>query len=188
MNIEEIDKEIKESILAKNRMDAKSILKATEIILNAYKKNKKTIWFGNGGSAADAQHIVAEFVGRFEKERKPLSAISLNTNTSNITAIANDYSYSDVFSRSLEAVGEEGDVVVGISTSGTSKNVLNGLEKAKEIGCKTIGLVGGNTDQIKDLCDVSISIPIKRTCRVQEIHILTGHIICFMVEKELFGE
>lgn len=155
-------------------------------IVNCYKKNKKLIIFGNGGSAADAQHFVAELVGRFKKERKPLKAISLTTNTSTITALANDYGYDVSFSRQLEAFAEEGDVVVGLSTSGNSINVLKAIELAKSLGCITVGLTGEKGGKLREMVDYCISVPTNDTPRIQELHVMIIHIICDLVEQELF--
>jgi len=143
--------------------------------------------FGNGGSAADAQHIAAELSGRFLRERKSLPAVALTTNTSSLTAIANDYGYEDVFSRQLEGLVSTGDLVVGISTSGKSRNVIEGLRVARSRGAVTVAFVGENTDEVAKLCDIVISVPSKDTARIQECHILIGHIVCELVEKTLFG-
>ncbi|MFN3550477.1 MAG: SIS domain-containing protein [Endomicrobiia bacterium] len=163
------------------------LLKVIEKIIDCYKKNKKLIVFGNGGSAADAQHFVAELVGRFKKERKPLKAISLTTNTSTITALANDYGYDVSFSRQLEAFAEEGDVVVGISTSGNAANVLKAIEVAKNLDCITVGLTGEKGGKLKDVVDYCINVPTNDTPRIQELHITIIHIICDLVEQKIFG-
>jgi D-sedoheptulose 7-phosphate isomerase len=159
------------------------IYTASIICVEALKAQKKVVLFGNGGSAADAQHIAAELVGRFKKERVALPAIALTTDTSALTAIANDYDYSEVFTRQVEALVQPGDVVIGISTSGNSKNVLRGLEEAKRKGAKLIGLLGKDGGKIKDVCDCSIVVGVEDTARIQEMHILIGHIICSLVDE-----
>ena len=153
-------------------------------IIKCFKRGNKIIVFGNGGSAADAQHIVAEFIGRFQKERKSLPAISLTTDSSIITSLANDYSYSIVFSRQCESLVSKGDVIIGISTSGKSKNVEEGIKTAKKRGAITIGLLGGDGGTIKDFTDISIIVPSTNTARIQEVHRVIYHIICDVVEKE----
>ncbi|MHA1336504.1 MAG: D-sedoheptulose-7-phosphate isomerase [Promethearchaeota archaeon] len=163
------------------------IKKIAEEIIKAYKNNKKVILFGNGGSAADAQHIAAEFVGKFYKERKSLPSLAFHTNTSSITATANDFGYDLIFERQVEAFVEEGDIVIGISTSGNSPNVLKGIEKAKKKGAITIGMTGIKKNKLEELTDYCIKIPSGDTPRIQEGHITVGHIICYLVEKELFG-
>ena len=156
-----------------------------KVIIQCFKKGNKVVLFGNGGSAADAQHIAAEFVGRFQLNRKSYPALALTTDTSILTSLANDYSYDIVFSRQCESLVSKGDVVIGISTSGNSKNVLNGLKKAKEKGAKTIGLLGNNGGEIKDIVDISIVVPSKHTPQIQEVHRVIYHIICDYVEKIL---
>ena len=153
-------------------------------IIKCFKRGNKVIVFGNGGSAADAQHIVAEFIGRFQKERKSLHAISLTTDSSIITSLANDYSYNIVFSRQCESLVSKGDVVIGISTSGKSKNVEEGIKTAKKKGAITIGLLGGDGGTIKNTVDISIVVPSTNTARIQEVHRVIYHIICDVVENE----
>jgi D-sedoheptulose 7-phosphate isomerase len=162
------------------------VLSACELIAQAFKDGKKLLIFGNGGSAGDAQHIAAEFTGRFLKERKALPAIALTTDTSALTAIGNDYGFERIFSRQVEALANAGDVLIGISTSGNSENVLKALRKGKEIGCKTIGLSGCNGGDMNEVCDINIIVPSQITARVQEMHILIGHIFCNVVEDKLF--
>ena len=157
---------------------------AANICIDSLKQGGKILIFGNGGSAADAQHIAAELVGRYKLERKGLSAIALSTDTSSLTAIANDYGYEHVFDRQIEALANPEDVAVGISTSGNSSNVINALQLAKNIGCKTIGLSGKSGGDMNKLCDVNLVIPAKDTARIQEMHILAGHIICHLIELE----
>ena len=143
---------------------------------------KKLLIAGNGGSASDAQHIAAEFTGRFVKERKPLAAISLSTDTSALTAISNDYGFENVFSRQLEALAAPGDLFLAISTSGNSANILKALASAKKAGCKTLGLSGRDGGKMNKLCDLNIVVPSDITARIQEIHILIGHIFCKAVD------
>jgi D-sedoheptulose 7-phosphate isomerase len=157
---------------------------AANICIDSLKQGGKILIFGNGGSAADAQHIAAELVGRYKLERKGLSAIALSTDTSSLTAIANDYGYEHVFDRQIEALANPEDVAVGISTSGNSSNVINALQLAKNIGCKSIGLSGKSGGDMNKLCDVNLVIPAKDTARIQEMHILVGHIICHLIELE----
>ncbi len=162
---------------------------AARKIIQCYRKGGKLLLFGNGGSAADAQHIAAELVHKFELEhRKALPAIALGVNSSVITAIGNDWSYDDVFSRQVEALAKKDDVVMGISTSGNSKNVQQALVKAKDIGVFTIGLLGKDGGSIKDCADCSVIVPAKSTARIQESHITIGHILCHLVEQELFSK
>lgn len=153
-------------------------------ILDALNDNKKLLIFGNGGSAADAQHIAAEFTGRFVKERIGLSAIALSTDTSALTAIGNDYGFDFIFSRQIEALAKEGDVLIGISTSGNSKNVLNALIKGKELGCYCISFTGNNGGKIRPLSDININIEHNVTARIQELHILIGHLICSLIDSK----
>ena len=142
-------------------------------------------WCGNGGSAADSQHLAAELVGRFKKNRKALRSVALTTDTSVLTCVANDFSYDDIFSRQLEALGRDGDVLVAISTSGNSENVLRALIAAKELGVKTIALLGKDGGKANELADLPIVIPSNSTARIQEAHILIGHILCDLIEQEL---
>lgn len=155
-------------------------------IIRAYQKNKKVILMGNGGSAADAQHLAAEFVGRFRLTRRSLTAIALHCDTSVVTALANDFGYEDVFSRQIESLANEGDVVIALSTSGNSQNIYKGLSTAKEKCCFLIGLLGNGGGKIAPLCDVALIVPSDNTPRIQEVHILLGHIICELVELGLF--
>lgn len=159
----------------------------TSRLVEAFKRSGKLLVMGNGGSAADAQHFAAEIVGRFKMERKALPAIALSTDTSILTAIGNDYGYDAVFRRQIEALACSGDVVVGISTSGNSPNVLNALELARERGCCTIGLLGKDGGSIKDMCDLALVVPSSDTPRIQEGHITIIHIVCDLVEKALFA-
>ncbi len=156
-------------------------------IIEAYRRKNKVVLFGNGGSAADAQHIATEFVGKFYLERDSLPALALTTNTSSITATANDFGYVNVFERQVSSLVSQGDVVLGISTSGNSPNVIKGLEKAKELGAITIGFTGEKENKIEKIVDYCLKVPSTDTPRIQEGHITVGHIICFLVEKELFN-
>ena len=155
-----------------------------KICIESLKNKGKIILCGNGGSAADAQHIAAELSGRFKKERKALAGIAITTDTSALTAIGNDYGYEFVFSRQVEAIGQKGDVLIGISTSGNSKNVINAIESAKKIGMKIITLTGKDGGKMKDMGDVNIIIPSNNTPRIQEMHILLGHMICALIDEE----
>ena len=156
-----------------------------ETIVNSLKSGGKLLVCGNGGSAADAQHIAAEFVGRFVLERPGYPAIALTTDSSNLTAIGNDYSFDDVFSRQVEALGNKGDVLIAISTSGNSKNVVNAIEMAKKRNMKIIGLSGKDGGLMKDLCDICFVFPYKETARIQEQHMMTYHMICEFSEQKL---
>jgi len=153
-------------------------------MIESIKKGGKVILFGNGGSASDSQHIAAELVGRFRKERSALAAIALTTNTSILTSLANDYSYEIVFSRQIEALGQKNDIAIGISTSGKAKNVAAGIKQAKKMGIKTIALTGGDGGELAKLADISLIVPSLVTARIQEAHITLGHIICELVEQE----
>ncbi len=147
----------------------------------------KVLLFGNGGSAADSQHIAAELMGRFARERRALPAIALTVNTSNLTAISNDYSYEEVFARQIEALGRPGDVAVGISTSGNSPNVVKALERAKAAGLVTQALTGQRGGKCAEVADLALRAPSNDTPRIQELHITVGHIVCDLVEEALFG-
>ncbi len=182
----EIQAYIEEGIKARSNIPVDEVEKATLAVTNALKNGKKLITFGNGGSAADAQHIAAELAGKFYKDRKPLPSIALTTNTSNLTAIANDYSYASIFSRQLEGIGSNGDVAIGISTSGNSENVIKAVEKAKEMGIMTIGLAGRSGGKLKGICDICICVDSDNTPIIQEAHIAIGHVMCMIIEKELF--
>lgn len=159
-----------------------------EEMVAAFKSDKKVLLCGNGGSAADAQHISAELSGRFYNDREPLFAEALHTNTSYLTAVGNDYSYEEVFSRLVRAMGRTGDILIAISTSGNSKNVIKAIEQANKIGMVTVGLTGQKGGKMKDLCKYLIRVPSDDTPRIQEAHILVGHIICELVEFSLFSK
>ena len=177
--------QVKEEIL---RNQIESIVEISQLMIDCLRKGGKVIVFGNGGSASDSQHIAAELVGRFKKDRSALAGIALTTNTSILTSLANDYGYDVVFSRQVEALGKKNDVVLGISTSGKAKNVALGIKQAKKMGIKTVALSGGDGGDIVKLADVSLLVPSKITARIQEAHITIAHIICEMIEQELCQE
>ncbi len=162
------------------------IEKTAQALYQSLKSGNKILFFGNGGSASDSQHLAAEFVGRYEKERQALAAIALTTDTSILTAVGNDYGFEKVFIRQIEALGRRGDVAFGISTSGHSKNVLLAMSKAKEMGLVTIGFSGRDGGELDKLSDISIVIPSQKTSRIQECHIMIGHILCERID-ELFA-
>ena len=164
------------------------IEQVSKLCVALYKNNKKTLLAGNGGSAADAQHIAAEMVGRYGFDRPSLPSLALTTDTSALTAIGNDYGYDQVFSRQLEGMGQDGDVFIGISTSGNSQNIINAFKSAKEKNIKTVALVGRDGGEMAKLADYAIVVPSDATPRIQESHILIGHIICDIIEKEIFGD
>jgi D-sedoheptulose 7-phosphate isomerase len=164
-----------------------SIMAAAESIAEAFKAGRKLLLFGNGGSAADAQHIAAEFMNRFLIERPPLPAIALTTDTSVLTSIANDYSFDDVFSKQVKALGKKGDVALGITTSGSSANVLKALRAAKKLGMVTIALTG-DAGKAATLADIALQIPSRSTPRIQEAHIVVGHILCDLTDTLLFRD
>jgi len=175
------------NLLAENKESIDGLQRIAEIMVEAYRSGGKLLICGNGGSAADAQHIATEFVSKFLKERRALDAEALTTNTSCLTAIGNDYSFEHVYARQVEAKGRKGDVLIGISTSGNAKNVIEAVKKAKEIGMKTIALTGNNKkSQLCVHADHSINIPSSSTPRIQEAHIMVGHMICDHIEKNIF--
>ena len=161
-----------------------SVEVAAKLCIDCLKDGKKILLFGNGGSAADAQHIAAELVGRYKTERKGLAAIALTTDTSALTAIGNDYGYDRVFDRQVEALANTGDVAIGISTGGSSANVVSALKLAKDLDCKTIGFSGRGGGEMNELCDISIVVPAQDTARIQEMHIVIGHTICHLIDLE----
>jgi D-sedoheptulose 7-phosphate isomerase len=158
----------------------------TTVISNAFSSGCKVLFCGNGGSAADAQHLAAEFSGRFYSDRDPLPSDALHCNTSFLTAVANDYGYDVVYSRIVKGTGRPGDVLVGLSTSGNSVNIINAIEQAKKCGMITVGFTGESGGKMKDICHHLINVPSNDTPRIQEAHIMVGHIICQLVEAELF--
>jgi D-sedoheptulose 7-phosphate isomerase len=165
-----------------------AVARVSTVLIESFRAGNKVLLFGNGGSAADAQHIAAEFVGRFAFNRPPLPAMALTVNTSVLTAIGNDYGFDQAFSRQVEAFARPGDVAIGISTSGGSPNVLDGLAAARRIGAHTVGLTGRNGDKMKQVSDYCICVPATETPRIQECHILVGHIISEIVEATLFQQ
>jgi D-sedoheptulose 7-phosphate isomerase len=183
-----VRREIQESIAVKEKLldgIADAIAEIASVILHTLRGGNKVLLFGNGGSAADAQHIAAELVGRYQTDRKALPAIALTTDTSILTAVGNDYGFEEIFARQISALGAAGDVALAISTSGNSPNVLAGLRAAKRVGMKTIGFTGGNGGAMKELVDHCLLVPSEKTARIQEAHILAGHIITFVVERAL---
>ncbi|MGB3479104.1 MAG: D-sedoheptulose 7-phosphate isomerase [bacterium] len=174
--------------LVNNDEILKIVVSVSSAIINAFKKNKKVLLFGNGGSAADAQHIAAELIGKYRLHRTGLAAVALNTNTSTLTALANDYSFTDVFTRQLDVLGQRGDVAIGISTSGKSKNVISALKLANQKRLITVALTGTGGRGLKKHVNYCICVPSADTPRIQEAHILIGHTICEIVEKTLFGK
>ena len=156
---------------------------ASTIIVDALKNGNKILLCGNGGSAADAQHIAAELTGRYKTERRGLPGIALTTDTSALTAIGNDYGYDRVFDRQVESLASAGDVIIGISTSGNSKNVISALKLGQEMGCKTVGLTGRDGGAMNDVCDINLVVPSDNTPRIQEMHILFGHTICQIIDN-----
>ena len=165
-----------------------TISEVAEIIVACFKKEGKVLFCGNGGSAADSQHLAAELSGRYYYDRPPLAAEALHVNTSYLTAVANDYSFDEVYARLTKAMGKSGDILIGMSTSGNSPNVLNALKQARDSGMKAVAFTGEGGGAMKDHCDYLIAVPSKDTPRIQECHMLIGHIICEMVEKTLFPE
>jgi len=174
--------------VAKNFSNLKSlslvISEASDVIVDALQKGHKVLFCGNGGSASDAQHLSAEFIGRFLDDRQPLAALALTVDTSALTAIANDYSFDDIFSRQLQGLGRSGDVLFALSTSGDSANVINAVKMASTMGIKVIGLTGDPGGTLKSLADVPICVPARKTHHIQEMHIAVGHMICGIVEAQ----
>ncbi len=188
-----IKKKIKDSIAVKQMiLEDEQLLRTVEVVaaemVNCYKAGGKVLFCGNGGSAADAQHLAAELSGRFYFDRPPLNAEACHVNSSYITAVANDYGYDQIFSRYIQGVGSRGDVLVGISTSGNSENIIKAFEVAKEKGMIVVAMTGERGGQMKKQADFLIHVPSTDTPRIQESHIMIGHIICEMVEEALFGE
>src|SRR5579863_1246818 len=175
-------------LLLRNAEVVSVVAKVSELLVDTIDKGNKVLLFGNGGSAADAQHIAAEFVGRFAFDRPALPALALSVNTSCVTAIGNDYGFDLVFSRQIEALAHRGDVAIGISTSGQSPNVLRAMATAKKMGLHTIGLTGSAGSKLTDKVDHCICVPSSETPRIQECHILVGHIISELVEQTIFHE
>lgn len=184
-----VTKSYKDSIHSKEaffKQNLQLVIQSAELIADAFKTDKKLLVCGNGGSAADAQHIAAEFVNRFVIERPPLPALALSTDTSIITSIGNDYSFDQIFSKQVKAIGKEGDVLLAISTSGDSKNVVMALKAARDMGIKTIGLTGRGGGKMAKMVDILLNVDSDVTARTQEVHITAGHIICELVDHILF--
>lgn len=185
-----ISEYIEKSIRAKSDVldnHIPEIARVAEVFAHACRNGNTIFWFGNGGSAADAQHLACELVSRFFIERKALASIALTTNTSALTAIANDYDFNHVFSRQIEALAKPGDVAIGISTSGNSPNVIEGLRKAKHLGAITIAFTGRTGGKMRSEADYLLAVPSDVTPHIQECHIMMGHLVCYLVERELFG-
>lgn len=183
-------------IQLQDSIDTKKVLLATsldiigniaDILVRAFKNNHRLYLIGNGGSAADAQHIAGELIGRFKMNRRPIPAVALTTDTSVLTALANDFGYDTCFARQIEALAGQGDVILAFSTSGNSKGILNAVRVARDRGAITIGFTGNDGGLLKDAVDICLKIPSDNTPRIQECHITVGHILCSIVEKELFG-
>ena len=192
-NLQHIHNEIEASIATKQSLLSdkqllNDVARAASVITEAYRKGNKTLLAGNGGSAADAQHLAGEFVSRFYFDRPGIASIALTTDTSILTAVSNDYGFSRVFARQIQAQGREGDVFIGISTSGNSPNIVEAFKECKSKGIFSIGFTGSNPCAMDTLCDICIKVPSSCTPRIQESHILIGHIICSIVEQELFGD
>ncbi|BEJ59579.1 D-sedoheptulose 7-phosphate isomerase [Campylobacter jejuni] len=188
-----IKEHFQESILVKEQIlkdeNLITLIKNASLeVIKAYRNGNKTLLAGNGGSAADAQHIAGEFVSRFYFDRPGIASIALTTDTSILTAIGNDYGYENLFARQVQAQGVKGDVFIGISTSGNSKNILKALDLCRQKGITSIGLSGASGGAMNELCDYCIKVPSTCAPRIQEAHILIGHIICAIVEEELFGK
>lgn len=185
-NIIQASINVKQDVLQNEEL-LKTVQESVNLIIQAFKAGNKVLFCGNGGSAADAQHLAAEFSGRFYTDRDALPAEALHCNTSYLTAVANDYSYDVIYSRLIKGIGNKGDVLIGLSTSGNSKNICNAFETAKEKGMITIAFTGATGGELKALSDYLINVPSTDTPRIQEIHILLGHIICQLVEAAYFG-
>jgi len=187
----EIKKRIEERIQVKESVIIEcvdAINEITEIIINALKNGKKILWCGNGGSAADAQHLACEFVSKFFRDRKPLKSIALTTNTCTLTAISNDYKFDKIFERQVEALADKGDILIGMTTSGESNNIINALKAGNKKGVVTVAMTGKKINMLKDYADYVIPVNSDVTPYVQESHIMIGHIICYLVEETLFGD
>ena len=176
------------TLLLNNQDNVLQIENISNLLINTFKNKNKVLFCGNGGSAADAQHLSAELSGRFKFDRKPLDAEALHVNTSYITAVANDYSYDEIFSRLVEAKGNSGDVLIGLSTSGNSKNVVKAFEIAKKINMITVALTGNSSNKLEQIADYCIKVPSNDTAKIQESHIMIGHIICDLTEQGIFND
>jgi len=177
--------ELKQAILSDKNM-IQSIIQLSNLIVDRYKNDRKVLFCGNGGSAADAQHLATELSGRYYYDRPPLFAEALNSNTAYLTAVANDYSFDEIYARLVRAMGRKNDVLIGLSTSGNSQNVINALIQAKKNGMTTVGFTGEDGGKMNDWCDFIFKVPSKNTPRIQECHMLIGHSICEFVEQHLF--
>lgn len=188
--MEEINTLINEIIINFNKLHncSNSLNQISDKIIKTIENGNKVIFCGNGGSAADSQHLAAELMGRYKIDRTPLPAISLTTDTSVLTAIGNDYGYKYVFSRPLKGIGKKGDVLVGISTSGNSQNIIAAFETAKELGITTVAFTGNSGGKMKEIADITLNVPSDITNNIQEMHIACGHLICGIVENHFFGK
>ena len=186
-----IDQFVAESLRVKSRFFPENrdrIVQVAETIAHGLRGGRKVLFFGNGGSAADAQHLAAELVGRFGPDRSPLAGISLSTDTSILTALGNDYGYEKVFARQIEALGHAGDIAIGITTSGNSPNVIEAVDMARSKGIFTVGFTGETGGKLKDHVEVLFCVPSRETPRIQETHLLLGHILCDLVDRDLFPQ
>ncbi|MGV7228466.1 MAG: D-sedoheptulose-7-phosphate isomerase [Nitrospirales bacterium] len=191
MDIESIIAAFETSADVKNefiRTHAERVVEVGQLLIRAFREGKKVMLFGNGGSATDASHIAAEFVGRYRRDRDPLPALALGTDMAALTCIANDYDFTDIFSRQVLAHGRKGDVVIAISTSGNSLNVIRGVEAAHDRGLVTVGWTGATGGKLRDLVDYCFCVPSSVTARIQECHITLGHVLCELIEERLFGD
>lgn len=191
MEIESIIAAFETSADVKNefiRTHAERVVEVGQLLIRAFREGKKVMLFGNGGSATDASHIAAEFVGRYRRDRDPLPALALGTDMAALTSIANDYDFTDIFSRQILAHGRKGDVAIAISTSGTSLNVIRGVEAAHDRGLVTVGWTGATGGKLTDLVDYCFCVPSSVTARIQECHITLGHVLCELIEERLFGD
>jgi len=182
--------QLRESARLKQRLPERLLRELAEfaqVTLEAFGRGRRVYFFGNGGSAADAQHLAAELQGRLRLDRAALPALALTTNTSTLTAIGNDTRFADIFARQVEGLAQRGDVVVGLTTSGASANVLAGLRAARRAGARTVALTGARTEKIKPLADILLAVPSRDTQRIQEVHITLGHIYCDLIEQHLFA-
>ena len=184
-SINETFNEISDNFINLSKNSIIQIEETSNLIIASLQRGGKIMFCGNGGSAADSQHLSAELVGRYMLNRKPLASIALSTDTSVITSISNDFSFDDIFSRQIEAIGKEGDILYAISTSGKSKNIISALKTARGLKIKTIGITGSDESNFKDFCDIIISVPATRPDRIQEMHIAIGHVICEILESKL---
>jgi D-sedoheptulose 7-phosphate isomerase len=191
MDIESVIEAFETSADVKNefiRTHAERVVEVGQLLIRAFREGKKVMLFGNGGSATDASHIAAEFVGRYRRDRDPLPALALGADMAALTCIANDYDFTDIFSRQVLAHGRKGDVAIAISTSGNSLNVIRGVEAAHDRGLVTVGWTGATGGKLTDLVDYSFRVPSSVTARIQECHITLGHVLCELIEERLFGD